>query len=312
MIAFVFPGQGSQYVGMGKDIYNNFPECKSIFDRANEILGYDLKSICFEGPEELLKQTENTQPALFVHSLAIYEKIKTSLPELKVSAMAGHSLGEYSALTASNVFDFESGLKLVRLRGQLMQESGQRNPGTMAAIVGLSIEQVEEICNNVKEVGIAQPANFNSPGQVVISGDLNAVKKVIELAKLNGAKLAKELIVSGAFHSPLMNYAYENIANELRKIKLNEPRVPVYSNVTAKKFSSNTEILDLLIKQIISPVLWQQIIENMINDGIETFVEIGAGKVLTGLIKRINQNVEVFNVGNSEELIKFLEYGKNY
>lgn len=307
MIAFVFPGQGSQFVGMGKDIYNEFPQCKDIFDKANEILGYDLKSICFEGPEELLKQTENTQPALFVHSIAIYEVIKNT----EVNGVAGHSLGEYSALTAAGVFKFEDALKIVRLRGELMQESGNRNPGTMAAIVGLSFEKIIEICEELKEIGIVQPANFNSPGQVVISGDVNAVRKAIELAKQNGAKLAKELVVSGAFHSPLMNYAYENIADVLRKVEMFEPKIPVYSNVTGEKFQDITQIRNLLIEQIISPVKWQQIIENMIKDGIETFVEVGAGKVLTGLIKRINSNVNVINVGTSEELKKFLEYGKD-
>jgi [acyl-carrier-protein] S-malonyltransferase len=192
-----------------------------------------------------------------------------------------------------------------------MQESGNRNPGTMAAIVGLSMERVEEICNNLKEFGIVQPANFNSPGQIVISGDVNAVRKAIEVAKQNGAKLAKELVVSGAFHSPLMNYAYENISNELKNVKMSEPKIPVYSNVTAEKFENVDQIRELLVKQIISPVKWQQIIENMIKDGITTFVEVGAGKVLTGLIKRINPNVNVFNVGTSDELKKFLDYGKN-
>lgn len=306
MIGFVFPGQGSQYVGMGKDIYNDFPQCKEIFDYANEILGYDLKSICFNGPEELLKQTENTQPALFVHSLAIFELLKN----FKIDGTAGHSLGEYSALTAAGAFKFEDGLRLVRTRGLLMQESGTRNPGTMAAIVGLSIEKLNEILESLKDEGIVQAANYNSPGQIVISGDVQAVRKAIELTKQNGAKLAKELVVSGAFHSPLMNYAYENIASALNNVQLFEPEFPVYSNVTASKFKDTIEIKSLLVQQIISPVKWQQIIENMISDGIRTFIEVGAGKVLTGLIKRINPEVEVINVGTSEELRNFLNYGK--
>lgn len=308
MIGFVFPGQGSQFVGMGKDLYNDFPVCREVFDKSNEILGYDLKSICFDGPEELLKQTEHTQPALFVHSLAIFEMLK----DFNVSGVAGHSLGEYSALTAAGVFRFEDALRLVRLRGQLMQESGNKNPGTMAAIVGLSIEKLNEICESLKEIGIVQLANFNSPGQIVISGEVNAVRKAIEIAKQNGAKLAKELVVSGAFHSPLMNYAYERIADVLNKIEMSEPKFPVYSNVTGDKFENLDQIRKLLIEQIISPVKWQQIIEKMIEDGIKTFVEIGAGKVLAGLIKRINSEVEVITVGNSDELKQFLNYGKNH
>lgn len=307
MIALVFPGQGSQYVGMGKDLYNDFTTCREIFDNANEILGYDLKSICFEGPEDVLKQTENTQPALFVHSLAIFEVIKN----IRVDGVAGHSLGEYSALTAAGVFTFENGLKLVKLRGRLMQESGIRNPGTMAAIIGLSEEKLMEICESLSEVGIVQLANYNSPGQIVISGNVLAVRKAIDIAKKSGAKIAKELVVSGAFHSPLMNYAYERIASELNQVKMSEPKYPVYSNVTGEKFQDVNQIRNLLIEQIIKPVKWQQIIENMIRDGIKTFIEVGAGKVLTGLIKRINADVNVINIGTSEELKKFLEDGKD-
>ncbi len=307
MIAVVFPGQGSQFVGMGKDIYEFFPEAKSVFDKANNILNYDLKSICFEGPEEILKQTENTQPALFVHSMAIFSVLKN----ISIKAGAGHSLGEYTALTAAGVLSFEDGLNLVRVRGLLMQESGKRNPGTMAAIVGLSIDQIEEICRKASEEGIVQPANFNSPGQIVISGDVKAVRKSIELAKEMKAKLAKELVVSGAFHSPLMNYAYENIVGELNKVTFNQFNFDVYSNVTANKFQDVSEVKKLLVDQIIRPVKWNQLIENMIKDGIKTFIEIGAGKVLTGLIKRINPDVKTINLGTVEEINSFLENGKN-
>lgn len=306
MIAVVFPGQGSQFVGMGKDLYEAFPESKEIFDLANDILGYDLKSICFEGPEDLLKQTENTQPALFVHSFAIYKLLK----DLNISASAGHSLGEYTALTAAGVFSFEDGLKLVRARGKLMQESGMRNPGTMAAIVGLTIEQIEEICKKASDEGIVQPANFNSPGQVVISGDIKAVRKAVELAKEMKTKLAKELVVSGAFHSPLMNYAYENFLNELNSVTFNKLRFDVYSNVTADKFNDDIdEIKYLLVEQIIKPVKWQQLVDKMIQNGIKKFVEVGAGKVLTGLIKRINPEVETINLGTVQEIKSFLENG---
>lgn len=303
--ALVFPGQGSQFVGMGKDLYEEFSECKYIFDIANDILGFDLKKICFDGPDETLKQTEYTQPALFVHSLAVFEVIKNN----EFHGAAGHSLGEYSALTAAGVFSFEDGLRLVRTRGLLMQESGQRNPGTMAAIVGLPFEEIEKIYLTASEFGIVQPANFNSPGQIVISGDVNAVHRAIELAKQTGARLAKELVVSGAFHSPLMNYAYENIANELNKVTFNEPSISVYSNVSGQKFRDVSEIKALLIEQIVKPVKWSQLIESMINDGIQRFVEVGAGKVLTGLIKRINSNVQVVNLGTVLELKEFLKNG---
>lgn len=302
MIGFIFPGQGSQFVGMGKDLYENFPQCREIFDRADDILSFNLSKICFDGPEELLKQTENTQPALFIHSLAVFELLKN----VEVSAAAGHSLGEYSALTAAESFNFEDGLKIVRKRGELMQQSGNRNPGTMAAIVGLSNEKLIELCQSVSDIGIVQPANFNSPGQVVISGSKTAVVKVVELAKQNGAKLAKELVVSGAFHSPLMNYAYENISRELESVTISFPKFPVYSNVTSIPFSEEKEIKKLLIDQIISPVQWENIIKNMIRDGVNKFFEIGSGKVLSGLVKRIDPNIEVSSVGNVEEIKRFL------
>lgn len=306
MIAFVFPGQGSQTVGMGKDLVNDFPQCKEIFERADDTLGYKLSDICFNGPEELLKQTENTQPALFVHSLSIFELLKSH----QIDATAGHSLGEYSALTAAEVFSFEDCLKIVRKRGQLMQESGIKYPGTMAAVVGLSEEKIEEVCKIASANGVVQPANFNSPGQIVISGSISGVRKAIEIAKQSGARLAKELVVSGAFHSTLMSIAYENISLAFENVCLTRPKFPVYSNVTSFPFENEFAVKDLLIKQILSPVKWQHIIENMSKSGITKFVEIGAGKVLTGLIKRINSAAEIVNISNSTELKQFLETWK--
>jgi [acyl-carrier-protein] S-malonyltransferase len=307
MIALVFPGQGSQFVGMGKDLYESFLECKAVFNKADEILNYKLSEICFYGPEEKLKQTENTQPALFIHSMAVFRLLK----DIKVSAAAGHSLGEYSALAASGVMSFGEALKVVKRRGELMQESGIKNPGTMAAVVGLSFEKLVELCNEAESEGIVQPANFNSPGQVVVSGSVEGVRKVVELAKSNGAKLAKQLVVSGAFHSPLMNYSYENLADAFTEVQMSEFSFPVYSNVTAEKFDSLQEVKRLLIEQIISPVQWEKIVMNMIRDGIKTFIEVGSGKVLSGLIKRINPSVETFSLGTKEEIDKFLSDTKS-
>ncbi|MBM4174976.1 MAG: ACP S-malonyltransferase [Ignavibacteria bacterium] len=307
MTALVFPGQGAQFVGMGKDLYESFSECRKVFDEADEILKFKLSEVCFYGPEEKLKQTENTQPSLFVHSLAVLQLIKN----IQISAAAGHSLGEYSALTASGVMNFSDALKVVRKRGELMQESGVRNPGTMAAIVGLSYDKLNELCESAKTEGIVQPANFNSPDQVVVSGSIAGVRKLVELAKANGAKLAKQLIVSGAFHSPLMNFAYENISNSLESVQLNKFNFPVYSNVTAEKFENENEIKNLLVQQIISPVQWEKIIVNMIRDGIQTFIEIGSGKVLSGLIKRIDPAVETLSLGTKEEIEKYLSNAKS-
>lgn len=288
-IAFVFPGQASQYVGMGKDLYENSSIAKEIFDKAEEILGFELKRICFEGPEEDLKQTKVTQPAIFVHSYIV----STLLGEkIKADMAAGHSLGEYSALVYAGVLSFEDALKIVKLRGELMQRAGEQNPGTMAAIIGLDEEKVKQVCEEVKD-GIVQPANFNTPEQIVISGEVNAVKKAMQLAKEAGAKIVKELVVSGAFHSPLMESAKDELKNALDEVKFNKPSIPVYFNVTAKPTFDLNEIKDLLYRQITSPVLWTQIVMNMVSDGAVKFYEIGPGKVLQGLIKKIAPTAEV-------------------
>ncbi|MCX7761700.1 MAG: ACP S-malonyltransferase [Candidatus Kryptonium sp.] len=288
-IAFVFPGQASQYVGMGKDLYENSSIAKEIFDKAEEILGFELKRICFEGPEEDLKQTKVTQPAIFVHSYIV----STLLGEkIKADMAAGHSLGEYSALVYAGVLSFEDALKIVKLRGELMQRAGEKNPGTMAAIIGLDEEKVKQVCEEVKD-GIVQPANFNTPEQIVISGEVNAVKKAMQLAKEAGAKIVKELVVSGAFHSPLMESAKDELKNALDEVKFNKPSIPVYFNVTAKPTFDLNEIKDLLYRQITSPVLWTQIVMNMVSDGAVKFYEIGPGKVLQGLIKKIAPTAEV-------------------
>ncbi len=298
--AFIFPGQASQYVGMGEDLYNSYDVCRNIFDKANEIMGIDLKKICFNGPEEELKKTYITQPAIFVHSMAVYEvlKGKNILPDLA----AGHSLGEYSALTAAGSLSFKDGLKLVKRRGELMYEAGVEKPGTMAAVIGMTPEKVYELCDSVKEFGVIQPANFNSPGQIALSGDIEAVKKAIDKAKELGAKRAVELVVSGAFHSPLMEAAQEGLKAVLEETQINDAAIPIYSNVEAKPVQDKDNIRDLLYRQLTSPVLWQKSVENMINDGAEAFYEIGPGKVLKGLLKRIDRSVPCFEVGTVENI----------
>lgn len=299
-IAFVFPGQASQYVGMGKDLYENSSIAREIFDQAEEILGFELKRLCFEGPEEDLKQTKITQPAIFVHSYIISRLLDG---KIKADMSAGHSLGEYSALVYAGVLSFEDALRIVKLRGELMQKAGEENPGTMAAIVGLDYEKVKKLCEEVKD-GIVQPANFNTPEQIVISGEVNAVRKAMELAQKFGAKMVKELIVSGAFHSPLMESAKEELKKALDEVKFNKPSIPVYFNVTANPSHEPEEIKNLLYLQITSPVLWSQIIKNMISNGAMKFYEIGPGKVLQGLIKRIDSSVEVSGFDKFEDVKK--------
>jgi [acyl-carrier-protein] S-malonyltransferase len=289
MIAFVFPGQGSQYVGMGKDFYENSLSARSFFEQADTILGFPLSTICFEGPEDELRQTRNTQPAIFLHSMALTSVMENVKPEL----VAGHSLGEYSALVVAGALSFEEGLRLVRLRGELMQHAGEVNKGTMAAVVGLEPNAIDGICVEASSTGIVQAANFNSPGQVVISGSVEGVRKAMEIAKQNGAKLVKELVVSGAFHSPLMESAKDGLKNALEKSELHDARIPVYANVTGEPVVRAAEIKELLYRQITSPVLWEQSVKNMVRDGAETFYEVGPGKVLQGLVKRTSSNVRV-------------------
>jgi len=300
-VAFVFPGQASQYVGMGKDLYENSEIAREIFDRAEEILGFELKRICFEGPEDELKQTRITQPAIFVHSYIVAKLLNG---KLKADMTAGHSLGEYSALAYADVLSFEDALRIVKLRGELMQKAGEERPGTMAAIIGLDDETVEKICSQVND-GVVQPANFNAPGQVVVSGDVSAVRKVMELAQMSGAKMVKELVVSGAFHSPLMESARDELKKALDEVEFKKPSIPVYFNVTAKPSFDVNEIKSLLHRQITSPVLWSQIIINMSSDGASKFYEIGPGKVLQGLIKRIVPNAQISGFDKLNEILNF-------
>lgn len=298
-IAFVFPGQGSQYVGMGKDLYEQSPEARELFDAADEILGIRLSRLCFEGPEEELKQTRNTQPAIFVHS-AVLSKLSQGPP---AEMAAGHSLGEYSALVHAGALSFEDGLRLVRLRGELMQKAGEEQKGTMAAVIGLDPAAIEEVCRDASDAGIVQAANFNSPGQVVISGSVSGVRKGMDLAKQRGAKLVKELQVSGAFHSPLMASAGEGLKAALEKTKILDASIPVYANVTARPVVKSVEIRALLYRQLTSPVRWEETVRNMIGDGAGVFVEVGPGKVLQGLIKRMDAGVTVKGVEKLTDIV---------
>lgn len=286
--AYIFPGQGSQYVGMGKDFFEADADSRALFRHADDVLGIPLSKICFEGPDEELKQTRNTQPAIFLHSLVVFRKLKSQ----SVDMVAGHSLGEYSALVAACAMTLEAGLQLVRLRGELMQKAGEEQKGTMAAVVGLLPEAVEEVCKGASIAGIVQPANFNSPGQIVISGSVDGVRKGMELAKARGAKLVKELVVSGAFHSPLMAGARDGLKKKLDETTIVDAAIPVYANVTAEPVTRAEDIRDLLYRQLTSPVRWEESVMHMVRDGADSFVEVGPGKVLQGLVKRIASNAQ--------------------
>jgi len=300
--AFIFPGQGSQYVGMAADLYENSAEAKEMIKTADDALGINLSYILFNGAEEQLKQSEFTQPAIFLHSVVLSSIIRILSPD----AVAGHSVGEYSALVSSGALQFYEAIKLVRERGIAMQQAGVENPGTMAAIVGLDEQLVIQSCNEASSAGVVQCANFNSPGQIVISGDVNGVRKAMEICKSKGAKLVKELQVSGAFHSPLMNSAKEKLKFVLDHTNFYNAKIPVYLNVSAKPVQNNDEIKNLLYEQIISPVPWVEIINNMIKDGIDEFYEVGPGKVLQGLVKRINPDVKTFGIDKFTDVEKYL------
>jgi len=288
--AYLFPGQGSQSVGMGKSHYDDNEEFASYVNRANDVLGFDLKQIMFEGPEEKLKQTEFTQPAIFLHSIALFNTLDAT-PDM----VAGHSLGEFSALVACGAIAFEDALKIVRRRGELMQKAGENNPGTMAAVIGMDDEVVKRICKQAtQEVGkevIA--ANFNCPGQVVISGDEEAIDKAVALLKQEGCRLAKKLPVSGAFHSSLMQPAYDGLKESLEKLDISKPNCPIYSNYTAEPTTDPEEIRSNVLHQLLNPVRWTQTLQNMHENGADTFVEVGPGKVLQGLVKRTLDDVEI-------------------
>lgn len=289
MKVFMFPGQGSQFPGMAKELYETNPTAREMFDRANEILGFDITEIMFDGTAEDLRQTKVTQPAVFLHSVIL---AKCS-PDFKPDMVAGHSLGEFSALTAAGALDFEDGLRLVSIRAHAMQKACEANPGTMAAILALPAETIEAVCAEVD--GIVVPANYNCEGQIVISGAVDAVAKASEKLKAAGAKRALILPVGGAFHSPLMQPAAEELAAGIESVEFKTPVCPVYQNVTALPTTDPAEIKKNLLAQLTAPVRWTQSVMNMVEDGAASFTESGPGKVLQGLVSKIAPNQVIVN-----------------
>lgn len=303
-IFLMFPGQGSQTVGMGKDFYDKYESSRNIIDKLDD----ELKNIIFVGPEEKLKDTKFAQPAIFAVSVAIFETLKSLVDLSKFEIVtAGHSLGEYSALAVSGFFNFEAGLKMVRARGQFISEASSVNPGIMAAIIGMKKEVVLDICKQVSELGVCEPVNFNSPVQIVISGTKMAVEKAVEIAKANGALKAVLLNVSGPFHSSLMKSASEKMKVELEKYNFTNPKYPIITNCDAQITKEISLIKEKSVKQICNPVLWDTSISNAINAGFDTFIEIGPGRVLTGLMRKIDRTKKAINIETIANLETVIE-----
>ena len=297
MVGYLFAGQGSQYVGMGKEMFNSFPESKTIFEKADNVLGFSISDLCFNGPFEELSKTNNCQPAIVTMSIACWQAYRSQNPQI-CGYMAGLSLGEYSALVAAEAINFEDAVYLVQRRGEFMEEEAARRPGKMLSLIGLDLEEVKEIC---KEAA-AEVANINCPGQTVISGAPCAIEKAQLLAKEKGAKLAVILEVSGAFHSSFMLEASKRLAKELEKINISKPKFPVISNVTAKPVFTPDEIKQNLIHQVSTSVLWEDSMKLILSKNVTTFFEFGPGKVLKGLLRRIDSNAQVTNIEKSTDI----------
>lgn len=304
-IAFIFPGQGAQHIGMGKDIALEYKKSNDIFEEASEALGFDIKKMIFDGDMETLKITENTQPAILTTSIACMQPLLED--GIKPVVAAGLSIGEYTAHVLADTISFKDAVALVRKRGKYMQEAVPVGVGTMAAIIGLENTVVAECCVEASKEGVVEPANYNCPGQVVIAGVVKAVYKAMELCSQKGAKRAIVLEVSAPFHCSMLKSAGEKLAFELENVELSNMTLPVVSNVNAQYIKDKSVVKDLLVKQVSNPVLWEDSVRNMVENGVDTFIEIGPGKVLTGFIKRINSNVRVFNINNVESLTETLK-----
>ncbi len=298
--AFLFPGQGAQYVGMGRDLYQAFPEARNVFDVASHVLDVDIKTFCFDGPEESLKQTAITQPAIFAHSMAAFQVLKKR--GFQPQVVAGHSVGELAALVAAGVVTLEDGFRVVCVRGQAMQTAGKKRPGAMAAIIGMADEAISDLCGQVQKIGLVTPANFNCPGQVVISGEEKAIDAAMAEAKNNGAKHAIKLPVSGAFHSALMQPAVETLCEILKDVPFAPAQIPVVPNVTAEPTQDPDQLKALFTKQVVSPVRWTESMQNLIANGLLRGFEVGPGNVLQGLMRRIDRNIIIQVAGTLEAI----------
>jgi [acyl-carrier-protein] S-malonyltransferase len=311
--AFLFPGQGAQHVGMGNDIVELYPQAKEYFAQANDILGYDLQRICFEGPEDKLNATTVSQPAIFTVSVALLEVIKSVNPSLAPDVTAGLSMGEYTALYAAGLIDFENGLKLVQKRGDAMQAAADASNGSMVSILGLDEAKVILLCEEASQGELLVAVNFNCPGQIVLSGAVAACQRAAELAEKYGAIKAVALSVAGAFHSDMMQPAAEELAQALANCPVKDPEdIKIIANISAAYYRDADSIQHGLVKQLVQPILWQKCMEKLLAEGVEHFYEIGPGRVLTGLMKRIHRRTKVTNISTAESLLTFLDSANSY